>query len=190
MQYTLGGEMSGIFKIYERISSVLKNYRNIHLHPANFYGSHKSFSTRISQRHGSCLNLQDVGKSDSILTQFPPIHGSRKAIPSSWVFLSLHSVAQLCSTLCDPMGTVAHQAPLSMGFSRQEYWVSWHFFLQGILPPQGSNLGLPHCRQILFHLSHQESSLVCSNPLPFLLSVQNPSKNYLICEALFWILTR
>ena len=30
-------------------------------------------------------------------------------------------VAQLCPTLCDPW-TVAHQAPLSMGFSRQEYW--------------------------------------------------------------------
>ena len=27
---------------------------------------------------------------------------------------------QACPTLCDPMG--AHQAPLSMGFSRQEYW--------------------------------------------------------------------
>ena len=29
----------------------------------------------------------------------------------------LHS----CLTLCNPM-TVAHQAPLPMGFSRQEYW--------------------------------------------------------------------
>ena len=28
--------------------------------------------------------------------------------------------AQLCLTLCNPW-TVAHQAPLSMGFSRQEY---------------------------------------------------------------------
>ena len=28
---------------------------------------------------------------------------------------------QLCLTLCDPW-TAAHQAPLSMGFSRQEYW--------------------------------------------------------------------
>ena len=28
---------------------------------------------------------------------------------------------QLCLTLCDPW-TVARQAPLSMGFSRQEYW--------------------------------------------------------------------
>ena len=28
---------------------------------------------------------------------------------------------QLCPTLCDSM-TVAHQAPLSLGFSRQEHW--------------------------------------------------------------------
>ena len=30
-------------------------------------------------------------------------------------------VAKLCLTLVTP-GTVARQAPLSMGFSRQEYW--------------------------------------------------------------------
>ena len=30
-------------------------------------------------------------------------------------------VAQSCPTPSDPM-TAAHQAPLSMGFSRQEYW--------------------------------------------------------------------
>ena len=29
--------------------------------------------------------------------------------------------AQSCPTLCDPMA-VAHQAPLSKEFSRQEYW--------------------------------------------------------------------
>ena len=32
-----------------------------------------------------------------------------------------------------------------------------HFLLQWIFPTQGSNLGLPRCRQILYHLSHQES---------------------------------
>ena len=53
--------------------------------------------------------------------------------------------------------TVAHQAPLSMEFSRQEYW-SWQPLLyQGIFPTQGSNLGLLHCRQILKHRSHQGS---------------------------------
>ena len=32
-----------------------------------------------------------------------------------------------------------------------------HFILQGIFPNQGSNLGLSHCRQILYLLSYQES---------------------------------
>ena len=32
-----------------------------------------------------------------------------------------------------------------------------HFLLQEIFPTQGSNPGLLHCRQILFHLSHQGS---------------------------------
>ena len=32
-----------------------------------------------------------------------------------------------------------------------------HAFLQGIFPTQGSNPGLPHCRQILYCLRHQGS---------------------------------
>ena len=35
--------------------------------------------------------------------------------------------------------------------------VGCHSLLQGIFLTQGSNLGLPHCRQILYHLSHQAS---------------------------------
>ena len=34
---------------------------------------------------------------------------------------------------------------------------SYHALLQGIFPTQGSNPGLPHCRWILYHLSHQGS---------------------------------
>ena len=50
---------------------------------------------------------------------------------------------------------VTHQAPPSMGLSRQEYWsVLPH-------PPPGNlpNPGLLHCRQILYHLSHQGSPI-------------------------------
>ena len=36
-------------------------------------------------------------------------------------------------------------------FSGQEYW---------IFPTQGSNPGLPHCRQILYRLSHQGSKII------------------------------
>ena len=35
--------------------------------------------------------------------------------------------------------------------------VGCHALLQGIFPTQGSNSGLPHCRQILYPLSHQGS---------------------------------
>ena len=31
-------------------------------------------------------------------------------------------ITQSCPTLCDSMDYIARQAPLSMGFSRQEYW--------------------------------------------------------------------
>src|SRR5574340_837670 len=43
--------------------------------------------------------------------------------------------------------------------------------LQGIFPTQGSNPGLQHCRQILYHLSHQGSHLqICSLSLSLSLS--------------------
>ena len=35
--------------------------------------------------------------------------------------------------------------------------VDCHFLLQGIFPTQGLNPGLAHCRQTLYHLSHQGS---------------------------------
>ena len=38
--------------------------------------------------------------------------------------------------------TVVHQAPLSMGFSREEYWSELPFPPPGIFPIQGSNLSL------------------------------------------------
>ena len=47
------------------------------------------------------------------------------------------------------------QAPASMGFFRQEYWSGLPFPSPGIFLTQGSNPGLPHCRQTLYHLSHQ-----------------------------------
>ena len=46
--------------------------------------------------------------------------------------------------------TVAHQAPLSMGFSRQKYW-SGLPFPSGVIPDPGIEPGLLHCRQFLYH---------------------------------------
>ena len=51
--------------------------------------------------------------------------------------------------------TVDHQAPLSIGFSRQDYWNGLYALLQGIFPTQRSNLHL-------LCLLHWQ---VCSSPL-------------------------
>ena len=59
------------------------------------------------------------------------------------------------SVVSDPMDCVARQAPRSMGFSRPKYWSGSHSLFQGIFPIQGWNLGLLHCREILYHLKHQ-----------------------------------
>ena len=68
--------------------------------------------------------------------------------------------------------TVAHQGPLPMEFSRQDYWRGCLALLQRIFLTQGLNPRLMHCRwspaltgrffatspvQMLYHLSHQGS---------------------------------
>ena len=67
------------------------------------------------------------------------------------------SVIQWCLTLCNPMDYIAHQAPLSMEFSRQVYW-------SGLpCPPPGdfSNPGIKPAAPALqvdsLPLSHQGS---------------------------------
>ena len=56
-------------------------------------------------------------------------------------------VAQSCPILVTQW-TVAHQAPLSIGFPVRRTGVGCHFLLQGIFLTQGLDLGLLHCRQI------------------------------------------
>ena len=50
----------------------------------------------------------------------------------------------------------------------QEMGVPDHLtFLQGIFLTQGSNMGLLHCRQILYLLNYKGSSLLCLPPAEF-----------------------
>ena len=69
-------------------------------------------------------------------------------------------VAQSRPTLCDPMNYSVHgilQARILECLS----------LLQGIFPTQGSKPGLPHCRRILYQLSHQGSSRIPKVVYPF-----------------------
>ena len=56
-------------------------------------------------------------------------------------------VTQLCPTLWDPMDC-SHQAPLSMGFSRQEYWSGLLFPSPGTLPNYNPGSGMPCCWEV------------------------------------------
>ena len=65
-------------------------------------------------------------------------------------------VPNSCLTLSTPW-IIALQALLSMGFSRQEHWSGLPFLLQGKFWTQESNLGLLHCRKILYLLRQQRN---------------------------------
>ena len=47
--------------------------------------------------------------------------------------------------------------------------VGSHSLLQGIFPTQGSNSGLPHCRWILYQMSHQGNPCSLMSPIKSLL---------------------
>ena len=110
-------------------------------------------------------------------------------------------MAQSCPTLCDPMD---HSLPGSSVHgifqARVLEWVAISFS-RVIFPTQGSNLGLLHLRQTLYHLSHQGSprklktfsNLVgllwwsmCSNVL--LIFLLNILKKFFAPSLISWII--
>ena len=66
---------------------------------------------------------------------------------------------QSCPTLCDPR-TIAHQAPLFIGFSKQEYW-------SGLLCPPPEDLPNSRIKPMsLTYLALLGGSLLTSLPFP------------------------
>ena len=64
-------------------------------------------------------------------------------------------VVQLCPTLCNLMD---YSLPGSSSPGKNT-GVGSHFLVKQVFPTQGSNLGLLHCRHILYGLSQLESPL-------------------------------
>ena len=69
-------------------------------------------------------------------------------------------VTNSCTTLVIPW-TVACQASLSWDSPGKNTGVGCHFLLQGIFLTQESNLGLLHCKQIVYQLSYEGSIYMC-----------------------------
>ena len=85
----------------------------------------------------------------------------KPTLPSLWPALVYHCmlclVTQSCLILCNPTD---YSPPGSCVNSPGENTgVGCHALLQGIFPIQGSNPGLPHCRQIHYQLSQQEAPM-------------------------------
>ena len=76
------------------------------------------------------LDMQDVGREDS---------GSAPDFSYRLLRNDHCLVAKSCLTLATPW-TVAHQAPLSVGFPRQEYWSGLPFSSPADLPDPGIRL--------------------------------------------------
>ena len=66
-------------------------------------------------------------------------------------------VTQSCPTVCNPIDCNLPGSSLHGDSPGKNTGVGCHALLQAIFPTQGSNPGLPYCRQSLYHLSHQGS---------------------------------
>ena len=102
----------------------------------------------IKMCHKSITSLLYIIKNAALLD-------SRRSLHRQLMHACMQSCFKSCPTLCDPVACVAHRAPLTMGFSRQEYWSRFLYPPPGDLPNKGINpvsvtstcIG----RQVLYH---------------------------------------
>ena len=83
-------------------------------------------------------------------------------------FLPAKQSKSYLNVFCFPAAllTVAHQAPLSMGFPRQDYWSGLSFLPPGDLPDPGIKPESPAlAKQILYHWATGDSHC-CSSKWP------------------------
>ena len=94
-------------------------------------------------------------------------------LPNSLTPLCL--AAQSCPTLCDPMYCSPPGSSVHGDSPSKNTGVDCQTLLQGIFPTQESNPGLPHCRWVLYCLSHQGSQwLLQWIAYPFFLGSSRP----------------
>ena len=91
----------------------------------------------------------------------------------------LSDISQSCPTLCDPMDYSLPGSSVHGIF--QSGIMEWATisFSRGSSQPRDSTPGLPHCRQALYHLSHQV--------LPTISDPACPSSPNKICYLKYWL---
>ena len=118
------------------------------------------------------LSLKKGNQSHTILPhpQTPPLH---------WTWIWRHCMhaksLQSCLALCDPMDCIPPGSSVHGDSPGKNTGGVCHALLQGIFPIQGSNTGLLHCRQTLYHLSYQGSPRTVRQPVNCLFFTQAAS---------------
>ena len=97
------------------------------------------------------------------------------SLPGSWVhgiFLGMNTgigyhflclITQSCLTLCNSMDCSPPGPSVHEDSPGKNTGMGFHALLQGIFPTQESNPGFPHCRRIVYRLSHQGSPAISSS---------------------------
>ena len=132
--------------------------------PAQQVGSFSSVTRQIaligSTAHPSTLETMNVQMSSpgtSLAVQWLRLHAPTAGGISSIfgqgtkILNDAHGAAEI------KINTNACQTPLSWNSPGKNTEVDCHCLLQGILPTQGLNLCLLHCRQTLYYLTYQGS---------------------------------
>ena len=111
-------------------------------------------------------------------TQYIHIYGCTHIYTNIYIYMGIHTytiiyicvcvcvcvkaiVGQSCLTLCNLWIAVCQALLCLWNSLGKNTRVGSHSLLQRIFLTQGSNLGLLHCRQILYSLSHQGSPCLC-----------------------------
>ena len=118
----------------------------------NIWDNIKNFKSNIK-----CIKVLNV--------RAKTINFQRKTLKE--IFMTIHQSkickSKGCSVVSDSLQPHGIYSPWNS--PGQNTGVDSLSLLQGIFPTQGSNPGLPHCRQILYQLSHKGSPLYSLEPV-------------------------
>ena len=89
-------------------------------------------------------------------------------------------VTQSCPTLCNTMDCSPPGSSVLGDSPGKNTEVGCHALLQGVFPTHGLNPGVPHCRQILYWLGHQERQL--THHRDNIIETNKPSLNSCLCH--------
>ena len=103
------------------------------------YWKHTSFGARQTPHSATC-----------------PLCLLEQVIQSLYLGFFISTIVSVVSDSVRPHGLQPTRLLCPWASPGKNTGVGCHALLQGIFPAQGSNSGLPHCRGILYHLSHQE----------------------------------